>query len=304
MALPARTVVPVLVIVVLAGCGGTTPGATTPATDATTAETTSPAAASTTSTTTTRSSTQTTGTGTGDDGDVDGPPGVSNGTVTDAFALTDAHVDAVANGSHAIVEAHSLASANGTAFLNASTTVAVASNPDVYLVESTRAGAGVDDRERSLYANGSIVARHPAENASYAVVHTPRGEPATPASMYPGVPRNVDALSLLLASSEDATATRVGAATYHVTAAGASADAVDAEGVALDSASNATLDLYVTDEGRVLNYTVSFDATRNGTALAGEIRVRYDAVGETEVEAPAWFREDATDANATRDVQA
>lgn len=284
MALHVRAVVPVLVLVVLAGCSGGAPGTGTSANDATTTETTVSTATPGTQPTTT--STATTGTGSGDG---DGPPGVANGTVTDAFALTDAHVDAVGNQSHTVVERTSLTASNGTTFLNASTTVAVDSDPDVYLVESTQVGTAVVDRETSLYANGSIVARHPADNASYAIVHTPQGDPATPASWYPGVPRNVDTVALLLESSDSTSATRVGADTYRITASGATMDAVDVEGVALDSASNVTLDLYATGEGRILNYTVSFDATRNGSTLAGGRQVRYEAVGSTTVETPSWF---------------
>lgn len=256
----ARTVIPVLVVVVLAGCSGTAPGATTPATDASTTQTTTSVAETTTATT---ADSTTTTTATASD---DAPPGIENGTVA----------------------------------LNASTTIAVASNPDVYFVESTRTGASVVDRDVSTYANGSIVARHPAENGSYYVVHTPQGEPATPASLYPGVPRNVDAVSLLLASSEETTATRVDADTYRVTAEGASIDAVTVDAVELDDVSNVTLDLYVTESGRMLNYTVAFDATKNGEALAGESRVSYVGVGTTSVETPTWFLGNATSSNATR----
>jgi hypothetical protein len=296
MAISVRAVVPALVLVALvalAGCSGTSPAATTPATDP--VETTTPATDAS-ATQTTASSASTTDSRSGDDT----PPGIAEGTVTDAFALTDAHADAVANESHVVVETRSLAYANGTTFLNASTTIAVAENPDVYFVESTRTGASVVDRETSLYANGSIVARHPAENASYSVVHTPAGEPVTPASTYPGVPRNVDSVALLLESSEETTATPVGAETYRITATGASPDALDISAVALDNASNVTLDLYVTETGRILNYTVSFDATRNDSALAGEIRVAYAAIGETAVETPTWFHGNATAENATR----
>lgn len=270
-------------LVLLAGCnafGGATttpaatPGATVSETTTSTPAATPGTAASDTTMPETTASTAPSSTDSSPQSDL--PPGMSDGTVTNASALLAAHEQSLASRSVTVrVEQLELLE-NGTAARNRTERFEIASNhiSRYGVVVVSRYGEPVAGEE---WANETVrLQLFPTGNQSQVQRSTPQ-KIQTTELLEPPLPLVAGNFS---AESVSVTPTEDGSDTVRVVAR----NVVPAD----SSHSNATLTMVVGSEGRIHEYQYVANGTCEGQACRIVRTAEFSSVGETEIRKPTW----------------
>lgn len=239
-------------------------------------------------------------------------PAVANGSVLafdaerdhapDADVVVDAHVDALAEESHAIAVTR-VWLADGETVYREDRTVRFAANRSRYRRTAT---VRTPDERRTVaaYANGTHVWRHRVgtERNDTTLLVDGLGRPLSPAAARGALP-----VGRLEAALEETTVTEVERITsasgvppeydvtvgrtapvFHVTAR--------SEAASTDDVRNASLSLYVTRNGRVLGWAYEYEVTDDkGRTITVRTTVAYTAIGDVTVSEPDWVAGAAND---------
>jgi hypothetical protein len=271
------TALTVCLLVVLAGCNAAPGGGEPTATTSLDATETAPDATSTTA---------------DSDGDAaDRPPGLSAASVTDAAALAAAHEESLAGKSYTYDREVRIVADDGTELGRWSQHAQVGA--ERLRLNQTQTGEGVsvvgltvDDTR--LYTNGSVTFWNASVYASGYRQAPGRGFAA---STFSSERLLADALNTSETSVEPVE--RGGETWFRVRAANGS-ETVTAElsnGTATVTATNATATALVAPDGFVRNLTYEYDFERGDVSGHRTMTIGYSAVGETDVEVPAWVAE-------------
>jgi hypothetical protein len=229
------------------------------------------------------------------------PPGVDQSGTVDASVLAAAHGDLLEDASYTLTTNRTVRSANGSlrstldvelelsAVRNyyANVTVAGPAAPVVIGEPPTRAEYWSDDEvylRRQAIDNRTVYSRY---NGSEAYVGTWRfwlGSVALDIDPETDLYTTLRSFETRVADRSDGRVHLVG------TAVSSRAFVDDQDDVA--TVENATLHAFVGDDGLVASYHVVYDAVRgDGETVRVRRSVRFDTVGNTTVDRPAWYDE-------------
>lgn len=223
------------------------------------------------------------------------PPGITSGAASAPFELSAAHAAALRGISYTVNETYEIRYANGTLYTAEAESTRVAADRTTYRHESTVSGTatrflGASDGTVTQFSNGSVVFRRTRVSGEtrYETVDNSNTEPAAPASVSHGTPRNDERIAVVFGAISNVTATRSNGSSYRVEASGAEVDSVEVGGIPIDNLTGIEFDATVTRDGLVREYRLSFEGELRGSDVVVSEHVGYSSVGATSVERPSW----------------
>lgn len=289
-----------VVVVLLAGCGGTQGTDTTDApanttvVETTVAETaTTDASSSGTTEASTTTDTATTTPGTSNESSLDGAPvGLQANDIEDAFALVDANDEALQGANYTRQSTTTLTASNGTEIVGVNETRRLAANHTTFLVERSFDGtatvAGVEVTDVARWYNGTASTLR-LSNANETTYTTIGATPGDTLSLGQELSRYyVDPGTVTTTETASGVELRLTPPSGEETVAGYAVNVT-----------NRTVTIAMTEDGLVEQFRVEYTGTLVADAnvtVQGVQTVDVTAVGETTVERPAWV---GTGGNAT-----
>ena len=229
-------------------------------------------------------------------------PGLTEGGVTDAFALGEAHAAALDDTSYTLHEDFIVEYANGTAYNRGSTDARLAANDSRYFVRQNASGLLFDGGAfaRVIWSNGErvLVADTANDSTSYNSPRDVEGESVPPREALVIDPTKRQQLYSYLGSVETrvtGTETRNGTTLHRVESTGVTNPA--AFEVQWRDPRDLSLVAFVDSRGFVHEYRLDYTASLDGTPVAVRRHVHYTSLGNTTVERPSWY--DAAIANVS-----
>ncbi|WP_256687381.1 DUF7537 family lipoprotein [Halococcus qingdaonensis] len=229
-------------------------------------------------------------------------PGLTEGGVTDAFALGEAHASALDNTSYTLHESYAIEYANGTAYNRGSADARLAANDSRYYVRRNASGLlfGGGAFARAIWSNGErvLVTDTTNESTSYDSPRNVEGESMPPREALTIDPTKRQQLYAYLGSVETrvtGTETRNGTTLHRAESTSVTNPA--AFEIQWTDPRNLSLVVFVDSRGLVHEYRLDYTASLDGTPVDVRRHVRYTNLGNTTIERPSWY--DAAIANVS-----
>jgi len=230
-----------------------------------------------------------------EDGSGDRPPVIAfdplQDTAPEPFALAEAHEDALLGRSYTVDYTHRETYANGSRRIARNWTTTFGQNRSRFR-QYRDATFGNDTVRRQLYANGTHVWATERSNGrrieAPQLLQTPNGDPLPPSDALLRAAPAALRSGLLAMSVTDVTK-------LDTTPSGVDAPLFKVEGNETTTPNpfgnetrNASFTLFVTEAGRVVEFTYAYTYERNGEVVHARTRVQYRNVGTATVERPEW----------------
>jgi hypothetical protein len=241
-----------------------------------------------------------------DETTVDSPPVIAFDPVTDtapgAFDLMEAHYGKLSGQSYMVQYDRVERFANGTVRSSDRSTTTYGPDRSRY-VQERRASVRNWAVNRQLYANGSAVWSRTRYNESgepnVRLLQSPRGEPVPPANVaVRAVPSALEsglvATNVTDVRALDTVPSGVDDQVFQVTA-----NETAAPNSFGDRTLSVSLLLIVTEEGRIIEYTLETTFVRDGERVHSLTRVQFRGVGRVSVDRPDWIPANGTPTNET-----
>ena len=228
------------------------------------------------------------------------PPGLTPDGLADPALLVSAHADVLEGQSVTLHERQVRRYGGGDRDWRRNRTLRTAANRTRFLrvlVTEGRPIAGASEGRGATFADGSRVYRKVRTPSSSwtDVLRTAGGSPEQPRNVRLATARTDDLTVVLnaFALADSATVRRSTAdpGRYLVESSTVAHPDLLASHLNVAEIRNASLTAVVTTEGLVKRYRLEFVGTKRGRTVRGTTALEYSAVGETEVEAPAWYDE-------------
>jgi hypothetical protein len=217
-------------------------------------------------------------------------------TAPDPFVLVNAHYDTLANEPYTVTYRRSLTYANETLIERRNWTTTYHVNRSRYLQDRQSAYRN-RSVTRELYANGTHVysrSRIGDANATVRLIRGPNGVPTAPAdALVRAAPSTIRSALVVMnvtgVRSLDATPSGFDEPLFVVTMNRTSV--TDPYG---DETLNASLTLYVTEGGRIVEFIHTYTFVRNGATIQGFEHVLFHPVENDSIDRPDWATTNAT----------
>lgn len=228
------------------------------------------------------------------------PSGVTDGGLADANALVSAHADALDGQSVTLRERQVREYGESDRGWRQNRTLRIAANRTRFLLRTVtddKPVFGASEGRVAAFADGEYVYRKvETPNSSWTdVLRGPNGDPEDPHTVAPDAVRSEDLRVALTAfalnGSENVRRSTDDPRRYNLQSAEVAHPELLASLLDVDTVKNASLELVVTSEGRVVDYRVEFVGTERGQEVGGTATMAYSTVGETEVPTPPWSTE-------------
>lgn len=217
-------------------------------------------------------------------------------TAPDPYVLVNAHYDELANDPYHVEYRSTLSYANGTTIERLNWTTTYATNRSTYLQvrQSDYQNRSVT---RQLYANGTHVyslERFDGANASVRLLRRPDGERMRPIdALVRSAPATIRSALVVMnvtgVRSLDVTPAGVDEPVFVVTMNETGLS--DPYG---DETTNASLTLYVTESGRIVEFLHTYTFVRDGVTIHGSEHVQFYPVERDPIDRPEWASTNAT----------
>ncbi|MFC6953642.1 hypothetical protein [Halorubellus litoreus] len=212
-------------------------------------------------------------------------------TAPDAFDLVDAHYRKLAGRSYTVQIDRVERYANGTVYTSDQSTTTFGANRSTY-VQERRSTLRNRSAHRQLYANGSAVWQQIAldgnDDPTVRLLRSPEGEPVPPTEVSVRAAPGILQAGLVATNVTDVTAldTVPSGVTEPVFRVVANETATpNAFG---DRTVDVSLTLIVTEEGRIIEYSLERTFVEDGRELHSVTRVQFGGVGRVTVDRPEW----------------
>ncbi|MFC5366866.1 hypothetical protein [Salinirubrum litoreum] len=229
-------------------------------------------------------------------------PGVDTNDSVDANRLASAHADTLSNRSFTAEQRVVVRGANGSILRETHSVSRMAANRTRYRFEQTIAGPAAVENDRNatvrLFADGQRAYRslRVDERTQQELVRGADGEPLDPRAAFGPQPTLRNRIELVLGVAEN---TSVSATDDSVTITGtADGSALGPMSRDLRAVENGTVSVTVAPNGRVIEYTIAYDARLDDESVRVRETVAIFGVGETNIVRPAWVAE-ITEEDAT-----
>lgn len=239
---------------------------------------------------------------------VDPPPVIAFDPVADAapgaFDLVEAHYSKLSGRSYTVQYDRVERYANGTVRSSERSTTAYGSERSRY-VQERRASIGDWTLQRQLYANGSAVwsrtLYNESSDPSVRLLQSPRGEPVPPANVaVRAVPSALQsgliATNVTEVQALETVPSGVTEPVFQVTA-----NETATPNPFGDRTVSVSLLLIVTEEGRIIEYSLETTFVEDGERVHSLTRVQFRGVGRVTVDRPKWV---PTNESTTSDPRA
>ncbi|WP_323676988.1 hypothetical protein [Halorubellus sp. PRR65] len=223
-------------------------------------------------------------------------------TAPGAFDLVEAHYRQLAGFSYTAAYEHVERDANGTVYTSDRWTTTFGPNRSTY-VQDRRSTLGNRSVHRQLYSNGSAVWQwqrlDDSDDPTVRLVRSPEGAPVPPTEVSvraaPGILQaGLAATNVTEVTALDTVPSSVDEPVFRVVA-----NETATPNPFGDRTLDVSLTLFVTEEGRIVEYTLERTFVEDGRQRRAVTRVQFRGVGRVTVDRPDWVPANGSDATAT-----